>query len=434
MSRVLIKACAAVAGLLFAALGASAQDNGTYSGYSPYSVYGTGILHQGGTAYNRSMGGVGIAGRNNRFINILNPASITARDSLSFMADFGLDGRASLFNDGQYRSGFNLFNISDFVISFPIYKHSAFMVGITPYSDVGYKFVTKNTTDAAGIAENGIRTSTVMGEGCIYQFFAGAAVTLWNRLSLGGEYILNFGSIERSSTDTYSSSDVLGQSQSYTFQVSGHTFKGGLQYAQPIGNDVLTLGATFLLGTPMNGYVTYSTARVISGSSETPVEDESKLTGPRFGSEMGFGIGYQIADKYRFEVDYSLSDWSRAGFDSVPGLSNENFSAGKGFSVKAGMEYTPNRYDIRYYMRRVSYRAGVYYDKSYYSVNNLPVNDIGISIGATFPVFRWYNGLTVGLQAGQRGVAGSGMVRERYFGFSLGANIFDIWFQKPHYE
>ena len=68
MSRVLIKACAAAAGLLFAALVASAQDNGTYSGYSPYSVYGTGILHQGGTAYNRSMGGVGIAGRNNRFV------------------------------------------------------------------------------------------------------------------------------------------------------------------------------------------------------------------------------------------------------------------------------------------------------------------------------------------------------------------------------
>ena len=189
-----------------------------------------------------------------------------------------------------------------------------------------------------------------------------------------------------------------------------------------------------MLGTPINGYCTHSTSRVISGTDETPDEKETTLSGPRFGSEAGFGIGFQIADKYRFEVDYSLLDWSRSGFDAVPGLSNEYFSSGKGFSVKAGMEYTPNRYDIRYYMRRVSYRAGVYYDKSYYLVNNQPVNDIGITLGATFPVFRWYNGLTVALQAGQRGVAGSGMVRERYFGFSFGANIFDIWFQKPHYE
>lgn len=433
MSKVLIKACAIAAGLLFAALGASAQDNGTYSGYSPYSVYGVGPLHQAGTAYNRSMGGVGIAGRNNRFVNILNPASITARDSLSFMADFGLDGRASIFNDGQYRSGNNLFNISDFVISFPLYKQSAFMAGIAPYSDVGYKFVNKDY-DAASIAENGIRTSTYTGEGSIYQLFVGGAVTFWKRLSLGAQYNLYFGDIERRSTDTYSSSDVLGQTQNYAFQVTGHAFKGGLQYEQPIGNDRLTFGATYLMSTPMNGYKTYSIARVISGSSETPAEEEENISGPRFGSEAGFGLSYQVGDKYRFEVDYTMSDWKNSGFDAVQGLSNENFSSGTGFSVKAGMEYTPNRFDIRYYMKRVSYRAGVYYDRSFFMVNNQPVNDIGITIGATFPVFRWYNGLTVGLQAGQRGVAGSGMVRERYFGFSVGANIFDIWFQKPHYE
>ena len=210
MSKVLIKACAVAAGLLFAALGAIAQDNGTYSGYSPYSVYGVGPLHQAGTAYNRSMGGVGIASRNNRFVNILNPASITARDSLSFMADFGLDGRASIFNDGQYRSGNNLFNISDFVLSFPLYKHSAFMLGIAPYSDVGYKFVNSDS-DAASIAQNGLRTSTYTGEGSIYQLFAGAAVTLWKRFSIGGEYKFYFGDIERSSKDVYSKSDVLAR-------------------------------------------------------------------------------------------------------------------------------------------------------------------------------------------------------------------------------
>lgn len=433
MSKVLIKACAIAAGLLFAALGASAQDNGTYSGYSPYSVYGVGPLHQIGTAYNRSMGGVGIATRNNRYVNILNPASITARDSLSFMADFGLDGRASLFNDGQYRSGNNLFNISDFVISFPLYRSSAFMAGIAPYSDVGYKFVNKNS-DAASISENGIRTSTYTGEGSIYQLFVGAAATFWKRLSIGGQYVFYFGDVERSAKDVYSNSDVLGQSQGYAFQVTGHSFKGGLQYEQPIGNDRLTFGATYLLDTPMNGYRTHSTSRIISGSAETPVEEEEKLSGLRFGSEAGVGLAYQIADKYRFEVDYTYSDWRNSGFDTMAGLSNEKFTSGIAHSFKAGVEYTPNRYDIRYYMKRVSYRAGVYFDQSYYMVNNLPVNDIGISIGATFPVFRWYNGLTVALQAGQRGTAGSGMVRERYFGFSFGANIFDIWFQKPHYE
>ena len=60
---------------------AFAQD-GTYGAYSPYSIYGIGDISKEGTAYNKSMGGVGIATRNNRYINYLNPAAVTARDSL----------------------------------------------------------------------------------------------------------------------------------------------------------------------------------------------------------------------------------------------------------------------------------------------------------------------------------------------------------------
>lgn len=387
------------------------------------------MLNPGGTAYNSSMGGVGIAARSNRFVNILNPASVTARDSLSFMADFGLSGRASIFNDGQYGSGNNLFNISDFVISFPLYRKSAFMVGITPYSDVGYK-MTSSSIDA----ETGVKSSVFAGEGSVYQLFAGGAVMFWNRLSIGGQYIYYFGNINRTAQDTYSVTNVLGQGQSYDFQLSGHSFKAGLQYEQPIGNNSLTFGATYLFGTPMRGYDNHSQYRIISGESETPAETEVKINGLRFGSQAGAGLAFRVADKYRFELDYTLSNWKNSGFETYPGFANENFSSSAAHSVKAGVEITPNRNDIRYYMRRVSYRGGIYWEKQNFLVNGHPVNDIGISVGATFPVFRWYNGLTVSLQAGQRGSTGGGMIRERYFGFSFGANIFDIWFQKPHYE
>ena len=64
-----------------------AQD-GTYGAYSPYSIFGIGDISKEGTAFNKSMGGTGIAMRNRRFINYLNPAAVTARDTLSFMADF----------------------------------------------------------------------------------------------------------------------------------------------------------------------------------------------------------------------------------------------------------------------------------------------------------------------------------------------------------
>ena len=70
-----------------AALSASGQATGTYT---PYSIFGVGDLSQPGSAYNKTMGGVGIASRNNLYINLLNPAAVSAHDTLAFMTDFSL--------------------------------------------------------------------------------------------------------------------------------------------------------------------------------------------------------------------------------------------------------------------------------------------------------------------------------------------------------
>lgn len=94
----------------------------------------------------------------------------------------------------------------------------------------------------------------------------------------------------------------------------------------------------------------------------------------------------------------------------------------------------PNRNDIRYYLKRVAYRAGAYYKKDYFKLDGNDVTSMGITLGATFPVFRWYNGLTVGVELGRRGSRANGMILENYVNVSVGMNIFDIWFQKPRYE
>ena len=131
--------------LLFLLPVALDAQNGAYGAYTPYSIFGIGEIRREGTAFNSSMGGVGIATRNKRFINYLNPASVTARDSLSFMADIGLSQKNTLYRQGNIKSGNNTFNMYDFIISFPIYRSSAFIIGLTPFSDVGYSFSTKVT-------------------------------------------------------------------------------------------------------------------------------------------------------------------------------------------------------------------------------------------------------------------------------------------------
>ena len=405
------------------------QGNGTNSGYSPYSVYGVGDLHTPGTAYNAGMGGTGIAGRSRRFVNILNPASVTSRDSLSFMADFGLSGKFTMFRENDLKNINTLFNISDFVLSFPLWRHTAFRVGITPFSDMGYQMSYSETDGYTGT-----RTYSSQGNGSVYQFFAGAGVTLWNRLSLGADYQLLFGTLNKDSKAVFDDASYRSHTFGDTLQVRASTVKFGIQYEQPLSTStVLTLGATYRLRTRMGGTaISYTSIEEVEKTQRNLRESETLF----FGDELGVGLSLRRGDDWSFEVDYIRSDWSSSGLDAVRGFRNNGtypFAASVAQSVRAGWEFTPNRNDIRYFLRRCTYRVGGYFNQSYYTVGGSHISAAGLTLGMTLPVFRGYNGLTVGLDLGRRGLGGA-PVKETYAGFNIGFNIFDIWFQKPQYQ
>ena len=417
----------------------SAQD-GTYGAYSPYSIYGIGDISQEGTAFNKSMGGVGLATRNRRFINYLNPAAVTARDSLSFMADFGLQQSNKVYRQGDLRSAHNTFNIYNFVMSFPIYRSSAFMVGITPFSDVGYDF-SSIETDPNIIGQTGNISYDSYGTGSVYQVFAGAGVTFWKRLSLGAEAIYYFGNIDKVTNMDYSNSSYRSVNSGSDLMVRGTTGKFGLQYEQKLGGDVsMIIGATYRLSTSLKGTVLnyrYADQDSVTDTLKNESLDLRK-SGLKFADELGVGISFKGGEKWSAEFNYLRSDWRNSGFDSASGFSvksdMETFSSAVSQSFRAGFEIVPNRNDIRYYLRRCAYRAGVYYDQSYYKLNGNNINSMGITLGVTLPVFRLYNGLTLGVDLGQRASTRNNMIRERYATFVVGFNIHDIWFQKVQYK
>ena len=160
------------------------------------------------------------------------------------------------------------------------------------------------------------------------------------------------------------------------------------------------------------------------------------------GDEIGVGISVKGGEKWHAEFNYLRSGWGNSGFDKTPGFSavgESVFSSTNSQSFRLGFEFVPNRNDIRYYMRRCAYRAGVYYDQEYYKVNGNDIHTYGITLGVTQPVFRWYNGISIGVDFGQRAfnprtASESNVVREQYVSFNLGFNIHDIWFQKPRYN
>ena len=419
----------------------SAQ-NEAFTSYSPYSMYGIGDISRFGNAYNVSMGGVGIATRDKRNINILNPAAVTERDVQSFMFDFSIAEGNRYYAQKDMHSSNNTFNINSITMSFPIFKPMAMYLGIAPYSDIGYK-ISAWETDQTIIAHTGSILNTVQGYGGLYNAFMGAGFSLFKGFSIGGEVDYIFGNLHKDNTFEMASSSHRSISSGYTLTLKALTGKFGAQYAFPITGEVsAVVGATYKLETSLKGTVDrfeIQTISSINDSTPSPRTYTDKLEKGKvkLASEIGTGIALKGGDKWSAEVNYLRSDWTSSGMDKVIGFANVGnavFSASTSQSVRAGFSYVPNRNDIRYYRRRITYRAGAYWDQAYCKIDGMDLNAIGLTFGATLPVFRWSNGITLGMDFGQRGSKAGNLIRERYVNFHVGINIHDVWFIKTRYD
>ena len=355
------------------------------------------------------------------------------------MADFGVEQKNTIYRQGDLKSANNTFNIHNFVMTFPIYRSSAFMVGLTPFSDVGYDFSSVEENQDI-IGNTGNISYYSRGTGSVYQTFIGAGVTFWKRLSLGAEYIYYFGNIDKITRMDYLNTSYRSVRTGSELAVRGSTGKFGIQYEQKLGGDVsMIIGATYRMSAGMKGYSTnyrYATQSSVLDTLQHNV-DTLAYSNLSFADEIGVGISLKGGDKWHAEFNYLKSGWQNSGLDKAQGFSavgDYKFSATASQSFRVGFEFVPNRNDIRYYMRRCAYRAGAYYDQAYYKLDGNNVNSMGITLGMTLPVFRWYNGLTVGVDFGQRSSMVEGAVRERYAKLAIGFNVHDIWFQKPRYN
>lgn len=409
---------------------AGGQNIDALGSYSPYSVFGIGRMAYDGTAYNQAMGGIGIGMRDNGYINYTNPAAITARDTLAFMLDFGINQQNLYTNDNVTKAAYNVFNMQNVALTFPIYKKSAFIVGIAPFSNVGYKFLSTET-DPDIVSQIGDVKYQKFGTGSIYQLFFGGAVMLFDRISIGAEGIYYFGYINKHNDILFNSSSLYNTiSTGWDYKVHCFSGKFGLQYIQPIArnNSQIVIGGTYRIGNSLKGDV----AKYAFSAADTVLYSSGGHTSMDIADEFGVGVSYRVNDKWAVGADFIQQNWRGSSFPDNSMWSN--FSAENARYYRAGFEITPNMYDIRYYMKRVTYRVGAYFEESYVKVNGHQVNSFGITFGASFPIYRWHNAVSVAVDMGQRGTLRHNMVRERYINFIVNINLHDLWFVKYRYD
>ena len=444
----IISICTAAAFVLAMLMPAKmfAQADVAYDAFSPYSMYGIGNLETLGGQNTIAMGGIAIGARDNTIINWVNPAAVTAHERQAFMLDFGVTQKNIFYtadaatsiedtDSGKLHSANNMFNIHHIVVSFPIIPTIAVKAGLMPFAATGYQFVSREYADQVLLEMVDVQYQSA-GKGGIYQLVLGAGWQIIPNLSVGVDGIYYLGNtIHSSATDFTTNSHYRKISRSWNYVSRGVGAKAGVQYTVNLNKTMpLTVGATYKLGGRMGGEFNDRVLAYTSSSLDT-IASVSKPIDYKIPGEIGAGFTLRKIDNWMFGFDYTYQDWSGTTFDNAPGV---DVVTRKAQSFRLGGEIIPSKYDVRHYLRRTTYRAGLYYNQGYIAVNGVPINSMGLTFGASFPIVKHqdtrYTSIALSVDIGQMGTLASNLVKENYVKINVGLNMFDTWFKKSLYK
>jgi len=385
------------------------------SSTSPYSRLGFGIINDNTTGIQRSMGGVGIAMQNGRQINVMNPASYSQVDSLTFLWDIGMDVSNSWSSENGNK-GYNLGGGLDYITAeFRLAKHLGAAIGVVPFSSVGYTF--------GGDIDNGSDSKT--GTGGLAEVFAGVGYQPFKGLSVGANFSYLFGTTSNTTTVVSTSSNQFTRN----FQVKDWNMRIGLQYAFNLSRkSKVVLGATFSPKKSMHGEAWATYADVTQDTKLDTVEFLKMKGNYELPMSIGAGISYTYDNRLNLEVDYIYQQWSKAKYTPITNFESPSTKWNDRWKVSAGVAYTPNPRGS--YLKRMTYRMGAFYNNDYMNVNSNDVRDYGVGIGFSFPALGSKTLVNLGVEWKHRYTAPVNLIKEDYLNVTLSVNFNEMWFWK----
>ncbi|MEG1839161.1 MAG: hypothetical protein RR220_07720, partial [Bacteroidaceae bacterium] len=295
---------------------------------SPYTRYGFGVLSDQSFGNSKGMGGVSLGLRDGSQINVSNPASYTAIDSLTFLFEGGITLQNTNFGDGNTKMNAKNSSFDYIAMQFRLNKHFAMSAGFLPFSNVGYNFGASETK--ADYTEY----NSFTGEGGLNQIFAGVGYKIVENFSIGANVSYLFGDIKHQSKTSFSDGTTNSTINSTTKieEMSVHNYKldFGAQYTQYFNEKhSATLGVVYSLKHSLN-----SDAYKYTGSTVTRIDTISN--GFELPHLFGIGITYMYDKRLTVGFDYSFQKWSKARFyDTYNNLSNRS-------KYSIGAEYIPS--------------------------------------------------------------------------------------------
>lgn len=407
---------------------------------SPYSQYGLGALASQATGFNRGMNGLAYGFHEHNQVNYMNPASYASVDSLSFIFDAGVSLQLTNFDENGNKVNAHNADIEYVTASFRAFKHVGVSFGILPYSNVGYNFSNTQNVNAfpSTSSPNATYSNIYSGNGGLHMVYLGAGWEPFKGIAFGANISYLWGTLNRSSTNTYSDSYVNTLSKNYTAQVKSYKVDLGAQFTCPINKkNELTLGLAYSLGHNLGAE---PECNIISTNSQTSVSDTTRyVVSKAFEIPQTFGVGlmWNYNNRLKFGVDYQMQKWvkiqypqlttinGKTGYSLVDGQFTDRHKLTVGGDYCKGERY-------RGFFSRMHYRGGVSYATPYLRINGQEgPRELSASFGVGIPIINGYNNRSMlNISAEWVNQKAVGLIKENTFRINVGLTFNERWFAK----
>lgn len=383
---------------------------------SPYSIFGIGDVQYSNGIRTESMNiqGISLYGNN---INNINPAANTrlafTNISVAFRYNFlkSSDDIKSIS-----ASNGNVYGIN---VGIPFNQNNGwvFNLGFNQLSQINYKIISQGSMYGTDY------TQTYAGNGGLSRINLGMSYKIFYNISVGFEYNYAFGDLKRVSYLDFNNQNFTNSYIRKENNLSGSFYKGGLVF--DIGKilksksmEDFTLGVLYQSKLKLNSEL--DGIYISSTSHDTITSLKGDVEIPQM-----FGAG--LTNKFgniTVSTDFLYQQWSdyKEGGTSLNIYQNA-FKWGLGFAIAPTAKKDPG------FWESIEYRFGVFYNNSYFKIQDMQVSTYGIGFGLGIPINQ-YNSIDLGFNFSTRGKTDPGFVKDNYFKISAGLNFGELWFLK----
>lgn len=421
---------------------------------SPYSRYGFGIQSERATGFNKGMGGVAQGFRNGQQINIANPASYSAVDSLTALFDLGISLQNSNHKMGGLQQNIRNTSFDYFAFQFRAAKHVGMTLGLMPITNIKYSFA--SSSENLEGTENITSSYSFNGDGGLHDVFLGVGWQPFKPISIGLNVGYIWGDYTHNMTMSFSESTAFSMARIYKGEVSTYNLQAGAQYIQPLNSkDKVVLGVTYTLGHNFANKA-YRTTETLNGSTIETQSEDTIRNAFQWPTAVAAGLTYYHSNTLRVGADFEIQKWGGCRFPNqqtgITGSAvSDVYTSTTGqlndrIKYAAGLDWTPNPMSQKYF-GRCTYKVGGYYSQTYAKADVTGVvtdkpYELGVSAGITMPITNrniWRNIPKINMSVQwvhtnvpylNAAAMRQSALTENYFKFCFGVTFSEHWFYK----